>query len=112
MEINGALAALAALAQETRLSAFRLLVRAGDVGMAAGDMARELRVPANTLSTHLSVLSQAGLVIRRRCGRRVIYTADYEGMRRLLAFLVEDCCRGDARACGQLLDALLPAACA
>jgi DNA-binding transcriptional ArsR family regulator len=111
MEQKAALAALSALAQETRLGAFRLLVHAGPDGRAAGDIARALDVPANTLSAHLNVLSAAGLVTSRRESRSIIYAADFDGMRRLLGYLVRDCCQGQPQTCAALLDAILPAAC-
>ena len=92
--------ALGALAQETRLDAFRLLVRRGNEGMAAGEIARALNVPHNTMSAHLAVLSNAGLVVSRREGRSVIYGIDFEGVPALLSFLVEDCCQGRPEVCG------------
>ncbi len=106
-----AIEGFAALAQETRLAAFRLLVEAGPEGLPAGDIARALSVPHNTLSTHLAQLSRAGLVTARREGRQVIFATDFAGMRGLIAFLVEDCCRGRPETCAPLLDAALPACC-
>lgn len=94
METNRAVDALAALAQETRLTAFRLLVEAGSEGIAAGDIARALEVAPPTLSFHLSALDHAGLVSSRRDGRQVIYAANFEAMDSLLAFLARNCCRG------------------
>lgn len=94
MDKSAAIRALGGLAQDTRLDAFRLLVRAGDGGMPAGEIARSLGVPHNTMSTHLAVLAGAGLVKSRREGRSIIYRADFAGTRRLLSFLVEDCCAG------------------
>lgn len=102
METTSAVTALSALAHEGRLAIFRLLVRAGDEGMAAGDIARATGVLPNTLSTNLGILSVAGLVTSRRDGRSIIYSAAYERMRDLLAFLVEDCCAGNAAICGPL----------
>ena len=93
------LEALSALAHEGRLSIFRLLVRAGRGGMAAGDIGRKLDVLPNTLSASLTVLANAGLVTSRRDGRSIIYAADYERMSGLLGFLMEDCCGGDAEIC-------------
>ena len=87
MEINRAVDALAALAQETRLAAFRLLVQAGANGLAAGEIAERLAVPSSTLSFHLKELDRAGLVRSWRVQRQIRYAADYEGMRRLLTFL-------------------------
>jgi ArsR family transcriptional regulator, arsenate/arsenite/antimonite-responsive transcriptional repressor len=102
METNDAVAALSALAHPGRLEIFRLLVRAGDPGMAAGEIARATGVLPNTLSTNLNILSGAGLVTSRREGRSIIYTAAYDRMRELLAFLMEDCCAGNAAICGPL----------
>ncbi len=111
MEMKDAIQALAALAQESRLKVFRLLVTQGTEGMAAGDIARELDVPASTLSTHLSVLSNAGLVSSTRQSRSIIYMIDVEATRQLLAFLLEDCCQGQPEVCSPLLDSLLAPCC-
>ncbi|OGA55559.1 MAG: transcriptional regulator [Betaproteobacteria bacterium RIFCSPLOWO2_12_FULL_65_14] len=97
METKRAIEALGALAQETRLNVFRLLVQAGPAGMAAGKIGEALDLPPATLSFHLSGLARAGLVTSRQEGRFVIYSADFEVMNRLLAYLTEDCCGG--RAC-------------
>ncbi len=94
MEISTAIGALGALAQETRLGAFRLLVRAGPAGIPAGEIARALGVPAATMSFHLGHLARAGLVARLRDGRSIIYAADFDGMRGLMDYLSEDCCAG------------------
>jgi len=102
METLSAVAALSALAHPGRLEIFRLLVRAGEPGMAAGDIARATGSLANTLSANLNILSGAGLVQSRRDGRSIIYTAAYDRMRDLLAFLVEDCCAGNAAICAPL----------
>jgi len=110
MEQNEAVAALNALGQESRLRVFRLLIRRGPHGMPAGDIAEQLKVPANTMSSHLAVLSRARLVASRKQGRSVIYAVDLKGTRRLLAFLVEDCCRGKPEVCRPLL-ACLPECC-
>jgi len=91
-----AVQALGALAQETRLSIFRLLVQAGPEGMAAGSIGEKLDLPPATLSFHLAGLTRAGLARSRQDGRFVIYSADFEGMGRLLAYLTEDCCSGKA----------------
>ena len=104
--------ALTALGQESRLRAFRLLIKQGPKGIAAGDVARRLGIPHNTLSAHLSILSNAGLVTSRRAGRSIIYAVDFDGMRGLLAFLMEDCCRGKPELCSPILDRLLPECCA
>ncbi|HZP09111.1 metalloregulator ArsR/SmtB family transcription factor [Methyloceanibacter sp.] len=111
MEVSQAIEALAALAQESRLSVFRLLVRQGPAGMAAGDIARAVAVPPNTLSTHLAILSRAGLVASRKAGRSVIYAMDVAGTRALLSFLVEDCCRAERSVCDQLIETALAGCC-
>ncbi len=94
METKTAVAALAALAQESRLEVFRLLVRAGPEGLAAGRIGRSLGLPGPTLSFHLSQLRHAGLIAARRAGRSIIYAADYAAMNGLLAYLTENCCGG------------------
>lgn len=104
MEPKRAIDALAALAQESRLTVFRLLVREGSDGLAAGTIAELLGIPAPTLSFHLNQLSAAGLVIARRDGRSIIYAANYPGMRDLLAFLVDDCCQGRPELCAPVLE--------
>jgi DNA-binding transcriptional ArsR family regulator len=105
MQLPVAVEALSALAHGHRLAVFRLLVRAGTEGLPAGEIAREVGVLPNTLSTHLTILGHAGLVRSRREGRSVIYSADYDGMRDLLDFLVADCCAGRPEICGSLADA-------
>ena len=111
MEITAAVGALGALAQESRLKVFRLFVRSGPSGMAAGDIARKLRVPSNTMSSHLAILSRARLVTSRKEGRSVIYAVDLEGTRDLLSFLLEDCCRGKPHLCAPLIDSTLADCC-
>ena len=98
MESKVAVGALAALAQDSRLEVYRLLVQAGPEGMAASDIAQALAIPANTLSFHLKTLSHAGLVHSRQESRFIYYSANYERMSALLAFLTENCCGG--RSCG------------
>ena len=94
METEAALDAFGALSQRTRLETLRLLVRAGESGLAAGDVARAVGVPHNTLSAHLAVLSAAGLVISKRQGRTILYFAHFGALRDLVAFLMRDCCAG------------------
>ena len=96
MEISAALAALGALAQESRLQVFRALVQAGPDGRAVGEIADERGLPGPTLSFHLAQLKHAGLVRCRREGRSLIYSADYEAMSDLVAYLLENCCAGKA----------------
>ncbi len=99
MEIESAVGALAALAQEHRLQAFRLLVQAGDKGLAAGAIAEAMAMPASSLSFHLAQMERAGLIRRARQGRHLIYSADYGAMQGLLDFLTENCCAGGPGAC-------------
>ena len=94
MEQADAINAFAALAQDTRLTVFRLLVQAGPDGLTAGAIARHLGVPASTMSHHLATLERAGLAVSRRESRQIFYAADYEGARGLITFLMEDCCHG------------------
>jgi len=105
METTDAVAALAALAQDHRLSVFRLLVQAGPEGMPAGQVAEALDLAPNTLTFHFDRLRVAGLVTVRRDGRSMIYAAQFETMNALLGFLTENCCQGAADKCA-------PAACA
>ncbi len=111
METIAAVQALGALAQESRLKAFRLLVRSGDAGMAAGEIARALEIPHNTLSSHLSILANAGLIRSRRESRSIIYSVDFDGTRELLSFLMEDCCQGNPDVCMPVLESVLPGCC-
>ena len=94
-----ALSALAALGQPTRLDIFRLLMRQGPEGLPAGAIAEAISCPHNTLSSHLSILARAGLIRGTREGRTILYRADVESMRALLAFLVTDCCNGHPELC-------------
>ena len=96
MEPDQAVTALASLAQEHRLSIFRLLVQAGKDGLAAGAIAEKLGVPPSSLSFHLAHLNRAGLISQERQSRTLIYRADYAAMNRLVAYLLENCCAGDA----------------
>ena len=102
MEETNALAALAALAHETRLAVFRLLVTAGPNGLAAGEIADRIGVVSSTLSFHLKELDRAGLLRSWRKQRQIFYAADYEGTRQLLGFLTRDCCQGRPEICGDL----------
>jgi ArsR family transcriptional regulator len=111
MESDLAIRRLSALAQSSRLAVFRLLVRAGPEGMAAGDIARSLEVPANTLSAQLNLLADAELVTSRRVGRSIIYAAGYDGMSELLVYLMEDCCQGRPELCRPAAEAAAKAAC-
>ncbi len=94
MKASSAIQSLAALAQEHRLALFRLLVQAGDKGMAAGDIAESLGVPNSSLSFHLAQLRNAGLILDERQHRSVIYRANYPAMNALVDYLLENCCAG------------------
>jgi DNA-binding transcriptional ArsR family regulator len=102
MQTNQAVTALAALAQETRLAIFRLLVEAGPTGLAVGEIGASLKVAPATLSFHLKELAHAGLVASRQDGRYVFYSASYPQMNALVAFLTDNCCARDGcrPACG------------
>lgn len=106
MDKKSALAALAALGQDTRLEVFRLLVKAGSDGIPAGEVAAQLGTVQNTMSAHLKVLDHSGLVRAERDGRVVRYVADMAGFRDLLAFLMEDCCNGAPELCRPVINAL------
>jgi len=105
METKNAVAALAALAQESRLAVFRLLVQAGPEGLPAGKVSETLAIPPSSLSFHLKELTHAGMVSSRQEGRFVIYQANYDAATALIAFLTENCCQGSGAAC------MPPAAC-
>ena len=94
MQALAAIESLGALAQENRLALFRLLVQAGDEGLAAGALAEALSVPNSSLSFHLAHLNRAGLIEKRRAGRSLIYTANYAAMNSLVSYLMENCCGG------------------
>jgi len=102
MDITHALTDLSALAHDGRLSVFRLLVKAGPDGLAAGEIAKKLDTQPNTMSAQLLVLSNAGLVHAKREGRSIIYAADFERMSALLQFLTKDCCGGRPEICAPL----------
>ena len=108
MESESAISALSALAQATRLDVFRLVVRHEPEGLAAGDIARQLQVPQNTMSSHLAILARAGLVRPERRGRSIIYCADLAALRGVMLFLVNDCCGGRSELCEPLIANLTP----
>ena len=108
MESEQAILALAALAQSTRLEVFRLLVKHEPEGLAAGDIARALAVPQNTMSAHLSILARADLVIGERQSRSIIYRADLLRVREVALFLLKDCCGGRPDICAPLIADLTP----
>jgi len=102
MKSTEATLALGALAQETRLAIFRLLVQEGPGGLPAGGIGERLGIAAPTLSFHLAQLVRAGLALSRRQGRSISYAANYGGMNALLAYLTEDCCQGRPEICGDI----------
>jgi DNA-binding transcriptional ArsR family regulator len=102
MKLSDAVGALGALAQETRLAIFRLLVQAGPEGLPAGVIAERLDVAPPTLSFHLAQLSNAGLVTSVRQSRSIVYAPDFEAMRGLVGFLTENCCGGDPSRCAPI----------
>ncbi|WP_262266527.1 ArsR/SmtB family transcription factor [Microvirga yunnanensis] len=108
MESENVILTLAALAQSTRLEVFRLLVKHEPDGVSAGDIARELAVPHNTMSSHLGILSRAGLVRSERHSRSIIYRVDLDRVRDVVTFLLRDCCGGHPDVCAPLVDALTP----
>lgn len=99
MEKQTIIDSLAALAQETRLDIFRLLVPMGETGMPAGMIGEKLNIPNATLSFHLQQLKHAGLVIPQRKGTQIIYSANYNAMNALIGYLTENCCQGDSSCC-------------
>jgi ArsR family transcriptional regulator len=99
MEIEQSVAVLSALAQPTRLAIFRLLMTAGAAGVPAGEIARRLDAPQNTISSHLSTLAHAGLVVGMRQGRMIRYRVDLATTRELLEYLMKDCCAGNPQVC-------------
>lgn len=109
MESEPAISALSALAQPTRLEAFRLLVRAEPAGLPSGEIARLLDVPHNTMSSHLAILQRAGLVGAARQGRSISYRAELGAVRQLVTFLLQDCCGGRPELCGPLIGDLTDA---
>lgn len=103
MDNERTIGALAALAQGTRLDVFRLLVKHEPEGLPAGELARVLTTPHNTMSTHLAILSRAGLVSGERHSRSIIYRANLDALREVMTYLVKDCCGGRAELCAPLI---------
>lgn len=108
MESNAAIDALAALAQPTRLASFRLLIQHEPNGLPAGEVARLLDVPQNTMSTHLAILERAGLISSERQGRSIFYRAELDAIRDVTSFLVSDCCGGRPELCAPLVAEFTP----
>jgi ArsR family transcriptional regulator len=108
MESESTILALAALAQSTRIDVFRLLVKHEPEGLAAGDIARALAVPQNTMSSHLSILSRAGLVTAQRFSRSIVYRADLAKLQQVMLFMLRDCCDGRPEICAPLIESLSP----
>jgi len=106
MESENAILGLAALAQSTRLEVFRLLVTHEPHGLAAGDIARSLGVPQNTMSSHLAILTRANLVFAKRTGRSIVYRAALDHMQQLMLFVLKDCCGGKPDLCTPLIETL------
>lgn len=111
MDKKKALNALSALSQETRLDTFRLLIKAGPDGLFAGNISEELNVLQNTMSSHLAILENAGLIVKTRQGRSIRYTANYPCMRDLLLYLLQDCCGCAYKDIDDALETLLPRHC-
>lgn len=111
MDKKLAIKSFAGLSQETRLDAFRILVKHGDAGIAAGELSDKLGIPQNTLSFHLSHLNQAGLVKSRKDGRSIIYYANLDTVQALVRFLLEDCCAMDKSTCKGVEKILQKACC-
>jgi len=108
MESTSAILTFSALAQETRLEVFRLLVRSEPQGMAAGDIARELAVPHNTMSSHLGVLARTGLVTAERRSRSIVYRVNLDRVCEVVTFLLQDCCGGRPELCSSIIEVLTP----
>jgi ArsR family transcriptional regulator len=104
----GTISALAALAQPTRLDTFRLLVSREPEGVPAGELARLIAVPQNTMSAHLGILARAGLIVGERHSRSIIYRANLVRVREVVLFLLKDCCGGRTELCAPLIDDLTP----
>jgi ArsR family transcriptional regulator len=108
VDTKAAILALGALGQATRLDTFRLLVKHEPDGLPAGEIARQLAVPQNTMSAHLAILTRAGLVLSERQSRSIIYRADLNSFRELTLFLMSDCCGGNADLCAPMIAELIP----
>jgi len=108
MESEHAILALAALAQSTRMDVFRLLTRHEPEGLAAGDIAKALAVPQNTMSSHLAILSRAGLLQAQRFSRSIVYRADLAHFQEVVLFMLRDCCDGRPEICAPLIANLAP----
>jgi DNA-binding transcriptional ArsR family regulator len=108
MESEDAILALAALAQSTRMDVFRLLTKHEPEGLAAGDIAKALAVPQNTMSSHLAILSRAGLVSAQRFSRSIVYRADLKHFQQVVLFMLRDCCDGRPEICAPLIESLAP----
>lgn len=106
MEQKGAVLALGALAQITRLETFQLLVKSEPEGVPAGELARSIGVPQNTMSAHLSILSRADLIVGERHSRSIVYRANLKTFQDLMMFMVQDCCSGSPQLCAPLLESL------
>ncbi|KFC70680.1 Transcriptional regulator, ArsR family [Devosia sp. LC5] len=108
MESSHALDVFAALSQATRLDTFRLLMEQEPLGLPAGEIARRLEVPQNTMSTHLAILARAGLIESERHSRSIVYRAVVDRVREIASFLVQDCCGGRAELCAPLIAEFTP----
>lgn len=108
MDVSQTIDALSALAHASRLAAFRLVVGEEPHGLPAGEIARRLDIPQNTMSSQLAQLTRAGLLTAEKSGRTVIYRADLDRMRALMGFLVNDCCAGRPELCAPLIDDIKP----
>jgi len=108
MDSSRVIDGLSALAQATRLEAFRVLVRSEPKGTPAGELASILGVPQNTMSAHLSILVRAGLIIGERQGRHILYRADLKNFRDVMLYLLKDCCGGRPELCASLIADLTP----
>ena len=108
MDIESSVITLSALAQPTRLAVFRMLVRHEPDGLPAGEIARQLEVPHNTMSTHLAILERSGLITSQRQSRSVVYRVELASVRSLVVYLLKDCCAGKPELCQPLLDDLTP----